>query len=139
MIPAFNESINIYLPYFFDDKVSVIFDKDLVETIILNGEQVSFNEFSSGEKMRFELSISISLFLLVKTFFSSSIGFIVFDEILDMNIDDEGIKGVLNIIDTLSESNSVIVISHRDQYKNYFQNKVYIYKDESGFSGIDQE
>lgn len=140
MIPMFNEKINFYLPFFFENNIiNIYFDKDLKETITIDGLEVSFNEFSSGEKMRLELVISISLFILVKMFFSSSIGFIIFDEILDMNIDDEGIKSVLNIIDGLSSENSIIVISHKDQYKNYFKNRVFIEKEKRGFSKIIQE
>lgn len=139
MIPEFNKKINEYLPYFFENNISVIFDKELNDTIILGKDEVAFNEFSSGEKLRLELAISISLFMLVKTYFSSSISFVVFDEILDMNLDDDGIKSVFGIIDGLSNDNSVIVISHKEQYKEYFKNRIIISRDKKGFSKISQD
>jgi len=136
MLVHFNEKVNFYLPFFFDEEVAITFDKDLNEVITINKNPVSFTTFSSGEKTRFELAIAFSLFMLVKTFFSTTINLLVFDEILDQNLDKKGIKAVLEIIDNLGKENSVLVISHREEMKEYFENQISIVRDSDGFSKV---
>ena len=136
MIPVLNESVTKYLTYFFSDNIKVVFDKDLNDRITLNGKEVSYDDFSSGEKQRLDLSVSFSLFFLVKSFFSSSISFIIIDEILDTALDADGISSALRIVDDLSENNSVLVISHREELKEHFENKITIEKDIKGNSII---
>lgn len=136
MLAMFNEKVNFYLPFFFDDEVSITFDKDLNETISIGKSPVSFSTLSSGEKTRFELAIAFSLFMLVKTFFSTTINLLIFDEILDQNLDKRGIQAVLEIIEGLGKDNSVIVISHREELKEYFTNQILISRDKNGFSRL---
>jgi len=137
MLVLFNEKVNFYLPFFFEEDISIIFDKDLNETITVDKTyQVSFKSFSSGEKTRFELAIALSLFALVKTFFSAAINLLAFDEILDQNLDKKGIQAMLEIIDSLATENSILVISHRDELKEYFGNQIAIMKDKNRFSKL---
>lgn len=138
MIDPFNVEINKYVPLFFDYEVEVSFDKNLTETIKVEGEKVSFKTFSLGEKTRLEIAISFSLFMLGKMFFSSSINFMVFDEILDGKLDKEGLSRVINIVDNFSKNNSIIVISHDERMKDYLHNHIKVNKDEYGFSKIQQ-
>ena len=135
MLLTFNEKINFYLPFFFEEELEVSFDKDLNSIILVDKEEVSFETFSSGEKTRLELAVAFSLFMLVKTFFSQTINLLVFDEILDQNLDKFGVKAVIELIDGMKKENSILVISHRDEYKDYFQNKIYV-KKVDGFSKI---
>ena len=135
---TFNENVNFFLPFFFQDNVEITFDKDLAETILLDEKEVPFSTFSSGEKTRLELSISFALFMLVKTFFSTETNLLIFDEILDMNLDEQGINSVLDIVDNLAKDNSIFVISHRDEYKEYFTNQLIVSKNSKGFSEITQ-
>lgn len=135
MLDVFNDKINFYLPFFFEDPMEIIFNKDLEETIIWDGTEVTFAEFSSGEKTRLDLAIAFSLFMIVKTFFSTSVNLLIFDEILDQNLDAFGVEAVLNIIDNLTDDNSIIVISHRDEYKDNFTNQLLV-KKQRGFSKL---
>lgn len=136
MVDLFNDKINSYLPLFFKDNISIAFNKELVEEIKIDEQLVEFNSFSSGEKTRFELAIAFSLFMLVKTFFSASINLLVFDEILDMNLDEEGVDSVLGIILNLSLENTIIVISHREEYKENFNDQLMARKI-NGFSRLE--
>ena len=136
MIPVLNESVAKYLTYFFSDSIKITFDKDLNDKIIFNGKEVDYDDFSSGEKQRLELSVSFSLFFLVKSFFSSTISFLIIDESLDTALDVEGINSALNIVDDLAENNSVLIISHREELKEHFENKITIEKDIKGNSII---
>jgi DNA repair exonuclease SbcCD ATPase subunit len=138
MIDLFNENINKYIPLFFDRDIRVEFDKNLSETITENKEEVSFNSFSSGEKTLLDVAVAFSLFMLVKTFFSSDVRFLVFDEILDRNLDENGINAILNIINEKAKNNSIVVISHRGEYKESFDNKMLVYK-EDGLSKVKNE
>ena len=137
MIALFNDKVNDYLPLYFDEDVKIEFDKNLVESITINGGDVEFEEFSSGEKKRLELAVALSMFMLVKTFYSNSVNFIVFDEILDGALDSKGINSTVDLIKDLGENNSVFVISHRDDLKEHFQNRIYISKDRLGFAKIE--
>jgi len=136
MIALFNERINFYLPLFFNREISIHFDKNLIEDIKLGNKEVSFSTFSSGEKTRLDLAISFSLFMLVKSFFSSTINLLIFDEILDKNLDKAGVSAVLEIIENLSKNNCIFVISHRYEYKEFFNNQIQIFKDKDGFSKL---
>ena len=136
MINIFNDRVNFYLPFFFDDSMKIMFDKDLNEIIKLNNEEVSFASFSSGQKTRFDIAISFSLFMMVKTFFSSTINLLVFDEILDMNLDKKGFNSVYDIIENLGANNTVFVVSHQEFYKEKFNHHIHIKQDNEGFSYI---
>lgn len=135
VIDVFNERINFYLPFFFNETIEIKFDKDLKETINYGEFQVEFKSFSAGQKTRIDLAIAFSLFSLVKTFFSSAVNILVFDEILDMNLDVDGVNAVMGIIENMAVENSVFVISHREEYKENFQRKI-IVDQRDGFSFI---
>jgi DNA repair exonuclease SbcCD ATPase subunit len=134
LIDKFNEEIVIYVDLFFDKDLEITFDKNLNETILENGEEIEAATFSSGEKKRLDLSISISLFMLIKQYFSSDNSFIVFDEILDNNLDSDGIQKVIEILNDLSAENAIYVISHKEDFKDTFEKKLMVKKDREGFS-----
>lgn len=133
IITAFNNNINKYLPLFFEKDISIEFDKELTETIKYDGFNVEFSSFSSGQKTRIDLAIAFSLFLLVKAFFSSNINLMVFDEILDQNLDVEGVEAVMSIVEALSQEANIFIISHRDEYKDRAGKKIII-EQRDGFS-----
>ena len=138
-IGFFNTKINFYLPIFFEKDIKIEFDKNLSETIYVNNTETSFGTFSSGEKMRIELSVAFSLFSLVRMFFHVPINLLVFDELLDQNLDKLGIEKVLQIINNFSKNSSILIISHNDSYKEAYTNKVGVYKDKDGFSRLIRE
>ena len=139
MIGVFNDRINFYLPFFFDENVTVTFDKDLNETIKLDNEEVNFSSFSSGQKTRFDIAVSFSLFMMVKMFFSTVMNLLVFDEILDRNLDKKGFNSVYEIIENLGQQNTVFVVSHQEFYKEKFSHHINIKRNQKGFSYIAKE
>lgn len=139
MISAFNSKVNFYIPYFMPNDrsgISIEFDQNLKEKIMEDGQEIEYESFSSGEKTVLEISVAFSLFMLAKEFFSSSISFIVFDEILDGNLDDEASAKVAKVVNDLGETNSVMLISHRKDLKESFDTHIVIEKDKKGFSYI---
>ena len=137
MIASFNESINFYIPFLFTDKeIKVEFDKDLESKITLDKQDVSFSSFSSGQKTRLEIACSFALYQLSKTFFSAESNLLVMDEILDMNLDEDGFNSVIEIIEGMSETNSIFIISHQNEYKEKFKDKIEIKLIDERFSRI---
>lgn len=139
MIKIFNERVNFYIPFFFDEKITIEFDKDLNEYITRNGRDVNFGSFSSGQKTRFELAISFAMFMMVKTFFSNTVNILVFDEILDRNLDKRGFNSVVEILENLGESSAIFVVSHQEFYKEKFKHHLQVKLNSSGFSYIHKE
>ncbi len=133
-IDMFNEKVNMYLPFFFDEDISITFDKDLNEKIEFRGEETEFNELSSGEKTRSELAVVFSLFTMVRIMFGTGTNIIVLDEILDENLDNNGVKAVLNILRNIANDSAVFVVSHRDEYKDSFDDVIKVSKDGNGFT-----
>ncbi len=139
MIDKFNKKVNEYLPFFMPDELSniyITFDENLQETITEGKNEISYDTFSSGQKTTLELAIAFSLFMLAKEFFSNSISFIAFDEILDGNLDEDSYKRILTVIEDLAQNNSIILISHRKEIKDRFSNHIEIDFDKNGYSTI---
>lgn len=135
-IDLFNEKVNLYLPFFFDEKIKIIFDKNLKESIVFRDKETDFNEFSSGQKTRCEIAIIFSLYLLVRTMFNNGTNLLVFDEILDNNLDIKGVNAVVDLLEDISKDSTIFIVSHKEEYKEKFENVMKIIKDENGFSKV---
>lgn len=137
MIPLFNEKINQYLPFFFNDKkIEISFDKDLNETIKIDGKEVSYSSFSKGQKSRLDIAVSFALFTVSRIFFSNKSGLLVVDELLDNGLDEYGIKSAISVLDSFAEEAKVFVVSHNPVVKENIDNLIEIKTDENGFSLI---
>ena len=135
-IGLFNEKVNMFLPFFFDEDINIEFDKNLTDTITFRGEPTEFEELSSGQKTRCELSVIFSMYFLVRVLFGNGSNLLVLDEILDYNLDAEGVESVMKIIKDFSKESSVFIVSHRDEYKDNFNNVIKIFTDEMGFTKV---
>lgn len=136
MIPMFNNYINKYLPFFFNDRtVEVELDKNLEENIKVNGEDVTYSSFSKGQKARLELAASFSLFELSRVFFNNQSGLLVVDEMLD-GLDDFGIKSAISSLEGFAQDSKVFVVSHNKTVKENMENIIEIKTDDSNFSII---
>lgn len=135
-IDMFNDKINMYLPFFFTDDISITFDKNLQETIFFKGFETELNELSSGQKTRCELAIVFSLFMMVRALFGSGTNLLVFDEILDKNLDDDGVNSVVNVLENVSGDSAVFIVSHKEEYKEKFPDIIKVELDGNGFTKI---
>jgi DNA repair exonuclease SbcCD ATPase subunit len=133
-IDMFNEKINTFLPFFFDDEIEIKFDKNLNDSIIFRGKETDFEELSSGEKTRAELCVIFSLYFMVQSLFGCGTNLLVVDELLDRGLDAKGIKASKNILDDISKESSVFVVTHRDDLKEMFTSILTVYKDGDGFT-----
>lgn len=137
MIPIFNEAINRYLPFFFGDKkVEINFDKDLNDTITVDGKEVSFKSFSRGQKSRTEIAAAFALFGMSRIFFSNKSGLLVVDELLDNGLDEFGIKSAISVLNSFAQDSRVFVVSHNPVVKESIDNVIEIKTDDGGFSYI---
>lgn len=136
MIETFNEKINQYLPFFFEENITINFDKELECEIIIDKEKVSIKSFSAGQKTRADLAVAFALFSLSRIFFSNESNLLIVDEILDTNIDVYGIESALTIVEGFGYDTSVYVVSHNQDIKDKIKNKIEISRDENKFSII---
>lgn len=135
MIPVFNEKINQYLPFFFNNKkMEVTFDKDLIETLKCNGKEITFASLSRGQKTRMEIAAAFALFGLSRVFFSNQSGLLIVDELLDNGLDEFGIKASISILEGFAEDSKVFVISHNPVVKDNITDVIEVKADENGFS-----
>lgn len=135
MIPVFNEKINQYLPFFFNNKkIEVSFDKDLVETIKCDGQKITYASLSCGQKTRMEIAAAFALFGLSRVFFSNQSGLLIVDELLDRGLDEFGIKASLSILEGFAQDSKVYVISHNKTVTENITDVIEVKSDENGFS-----
>ena len=137
LIDVFNEKINQYLPFFFEENVKINFDKDLNETITVDDFDVSFSSFSQGQRQRAELSISFALFDVARIFFSNDNKLLILDEV-DKGLDKFGIKAMINLLNGFDKQLRIFVVSHNPLLTDEIDDKIKIEKDSNGFSIINQ-
>lgn len=132
-----NSRVKHYLDMFFIEPVDFMLDREMNHIIHKNNNEISLSQLSGGEEQRLNLAIAFALFDLVKINMGNDINIMFLDEILDRNLDDNGITALLKIIEDLKDrGNSIYVISHKDTFKNYFNNSMIIYKDPQGISKV---
>ena len=132
----FNDKINTFLPFFFDDEIEIKFDKNLNDSITFRGKEADFDELSSGEKTRAELCVIFSLYFMVQSLFGCGTNLLAVDELLDRGLDQQGIKAAKSVLDDISKNTLVFVVTHRDDLKELFSNVMTVYKDGDGFTKI---
>jgi len=135
MIDVFNTKINQYLPFFFDEDVNITFDRNLEDTIKMDGFTIDFNSFSQGQRQRAELAISFALFDVARIFFSNDNKLLILDEV-DKGLDKIGIKAMINLLNGFDKQLKVFIISHNPLLEDEIDSKIKITRDENGFSVI---
>ena len=135
MIGLFNEKINQYLPFFFSENVKIEFDKDLNETIEMDGFKIGFKSFSQGQRQRAELAISFSLFDVARAFFKNDNKLLILDE-LDKGLDKSGIQAMMNILRGFDKQLKIFIVSHNPLLEDEIDEKIKIERDINGFSKI---
>ena len=135
-VDLFNEKINTFLPFFFEDEIEIRFDKNLNDSIMFRGKETDFEELSSGEKTRAELCVIFSLYFMVQSLFGCGTNLLAVDELLDRGLDEQGIRAAKSVLDDISKNTLVFVVTHRDDLKEMFSNVMTVYKDGDGFTKI---
>ncbi len=138
ILKSLNKYINYYLTFFGYD-VSYELNAELEDIIIKDGEDVSFNQLSGGEKRSVEVSLVFALYEIVRLKMPDNINIIVLDEILSNSLDDVRITGALELLTELEGRNlSIFVIDHRNLIKeNLDCSVIKVTKNKDGFSSLE--
>lgn len=135
MIELFNEKINQYLPFLFDEKFEIKFDKDLIDTLTMDDMEIDYSTLSQGQRKRAELAISFALFDVARVYFKNDNKLLFLDE-LDDGLDSFGVKAMINILKGFDKQLKIFVISHNQVTAEEITDVIKISKDENGFSLI---
>lgn len=135
-IPVINKLINKYLEhmeFFCQFEVNENFE----ETIRARyRDESSYESFSEGEKMRIDLALLFTWREIARMRNSNSVNLLILDEIMDSSLDASGTDEFLKIIQTLTSTNNVIIISHKsDQIQDKFE-KIIRFEKHKNFSRI---
>lgn len=113
VLDYFNTRCNYYLKFLSKNKISIQFDSELRETIIVNAIQTHYISLSGGEKKKVNLSIMMALQSLLSSVDTQDLGFVFFDEIAE-NLDDESLEGLYLLLQELSKNRDVFLITHNN-------------------------
>jgi len=112
------------------------FTSDLSTEISQFGKEISYSNLSSGQKARINIALSLA-FRDVLQSKHNFINLFILDECLDVGLSNVGVKKTLKVIKDVAKNNklSMFVISHRDEIKSSFNERVEI-ELKNGFSNI---
>lgn len=134
LVPQLEERINEVLSQMSDFRIRLDTQKATVDEegvkeglfiTVLNdqGEELPFESYSGGEKVKITISISEALASLM-----NQIGFRIMDENI-ISLDKESTEGFVEVLTKLQEKfPQLLVISHLDEVKDIFEKKILITK-----------
>ena len=104
----------------YNGNLSLVFDAFFDETILYDDESFHYHELSTGEKVKANLGVNLSIFDMTKINLNGS-SVIFIDEIFS-NVDEPTIKAGLKLIeDKYAKDSAVYLISHRPEVIEYLQ------------------
>ena len=134
-VPIINKLINKYLSSM-DFFVQFEIDEEFNVTIrSRHRDEFSYGSFSEGEKQRINLAILFSWRAVAKLRNSVATNLMIMDEVFDSSMDTIGADALIDIIKHLSPDTNIIVISHKEQMVDKFQEIIKFVK-RSNFSSI---
>ena len=142
VISQFAKDINLYVSKYLNVmgvNYTLIFDNDLSYTFMTPAGEVSYDTFSSGEKMRLNIAISFAFRKLLFKYLNIDINMLVLDEYVDSALDKLAISGIINLLNELkieSPNNNIYVISHRSEVLSEFGGSRLIIRKTNGISEI---
>lgn len=137
-----NQTINQYL-----EKLAsphrVQFNNDLTAEVS-NGELKihSYDNLSTGEKAKVNLSLLISFFDVLHAFHRMRTNILVLDEVLDLGIDSEGVKLLHNVLKEKVEENKelgIYIVSHKNAESTFTDQegiKKVVFEKRNGFTSL---
>lgn len=111
IIPIFNNIFQEILNEIYDGKMQVTLDNMLQENITYQGKPYTYRELSTGEKLKLNLAMNLSIFDLTRVNLAGS-NIIFLDEIFS-NVDADTVKKFLYLLeDKYSKNAAIYLISH---------------------------
>lgn len=114
-LPVLNSKVNEYLEKF-DLFVNFEFDSNFDVSIKADFVDIrSYNSFSQGEKQRLNLAVLFAWRDLARLKANAISNILVFDEVLDSSMDDDGCLEMLNMFRLMTNDVNTFVVSHRGE------------------------
>ena len=114
IIPALNTRIAYWLQFLIDNKIKLVFDNQLKETIDrypFLGRPYVYHGCSGGQRRRLNLSVAAAFAYIQLLNIGCSPSVIWLDEVT-MNMDEVGVDGIYRMICELAKERQVFVIDH---------------------------
>lgn len=117
-----NSQVNKFLSILTNNAISLVFNEELEETITANGREIKFMSLSGGEKRKVNLAVMLALQSVQRVLSKNNFNIIFFDEIGE-NVDDEGIQGIYNLLNSMKQDENKIIflITHNSYLKNLLE------------------
>jgi DNA repair exonuclease SbcCD ATPase subunit len=122
ILSFFNERSNYYLGFLTGGNFSIDFDDSLHETILNRSKLAFFDTLSGGEKKKISLSVMLALNDLLLLTGKERSNVVFFDEIAD-SLDEEGIRGLYELIQQITQSKRLFIITHNDYLTSLIEDK----------------
>ena len=116
ILDYFNDRIHYYLSYLSDNKIFLLFDQELNETISTNESIVQYISLSGGEKRKVNLAVLLALKDLLLLTDSEQSNLLFFDEVAE-NLDEEGVNGLYQLLQQIKQEKTVFVVTHNKHLK----------------------
>jgi DNA repair exonuclease SbcCD ATPase subunit len=112
-IPVINKLVNKYLASM-DFFVNFNIDEEFKESIkSRHRDNFSYENFSEGEKKRIDLALLFTWRAVAKLKNSVHTNLLIFDEVFDGSLDNNGTEEFLKLLNLVNENTNVFVISHK--------------------------
>jgi energy-coupling factor transporter ATP-binding protein EcfA2 len=76
-------------------------------------DDFSYENFSEGEKKRIDLALLFTWRAVAKLKNSANTNLLIFDEVFDGSLDNNGTEEFLKLINMLNDNTNIFVISHK--------------------------
>lgn len=136
-IDSINSKVNDYLTKL-GCQFRIEIDSGFNETIYLDyHDEVKYESLSAGQKQRLDMSMFLTFKHIAQMRSEVSTNILLIDEIIDANLDDDGISDLLDIFKEQKNMN-IFIISHKD-ICDKIDNMIIVKKENYGFSEITYE
>lgn len=143
VISQFAKDINLYISKYLSAmgvNYTVVFDNNLTYSFMTQSGEMSYELFSSGEKMRLNIATSFAFRKLLFKYLNIDINLLVLDEYVDSALDRLAISGIINLLNEIKLENdfyNIYVISHRSEVLSEFGGNQLIVRKTNGISHIE--
>lgn len=119
-MPIINQLLSKYtaaLDFFVDFQLNEEFQEIIKSR---HRDEFSYESFSEGEKLRLNLAILFTWRSIAKMRNSIDTNLLIFDEILDASLDIDGVEYFIKLLNEITDTTNVLIISHKDQISDKF-------------------
>ncbi len=140
VVPLFNTTVNDYLKKFGLDIAVIFNDVFDYEIHTMRHKDVNYFSFSQGERSRIDISILLTFIKLSKTIANWDCNLLLLDEVIDQNLDSDGLQLILESIKSIAEEEDLtaMVISHKLSDSNFIFDREIVVTKEGGYSKMEE-